>query len=162
MDAQSIEEIYNYKKACDHIITGGQPSEEQLRAVADAGFEVIINLSTNAPHYALPDEEGLVRTLGLQYHYLPVQWETPTAVDFENFIELMEKLTDKKVLVHCAANYRASSFYALYALQKRQWSEPQADAFIVDVWQPDEYPQWLIFIDLIKRRIAAKNNQGNL
>jgi protein tyrosine phosphatase (PTP) superfamily phosphohydrolase (DUF442 family) len=156
-ESQAIENIYNYKKANEQIITAGQPSEEQLRAVAKAGFNAVINISTNDPRYALPDEEGLVRSLGLQYRYLPVVWDNPTPENFEQFATAMEQLAGQKTLVHCAANYRASAFYALYAMTKKDWSEAQVDDFIASLWQPHEHPQWLKFIDTIKQKI--KENQ---
>lgn len=152
----SIDAIYNVKKMDDRLVLGGQPSEEQLQSVADAGFDVVINLSTNAPHYALPDEEGLVRSLGMQYHYLPVQWDTPTTENFDRYVELMDSLAGAKIFVHCAANYRVSAFHALHALAKGEWSEDEADAFIASVWQPAEQPQWVALIAAIKERIDSK------
>lgn len=151
----SIDTIYNFKRVDDRLVLGGQPSAEQLQAVADASIKAVVNLSTNDPRYALPDEEGLVRSLGLQYHYLPVQWEAPTVDDFDRYVELMEQLAGEKILVHCAANYRVSVFYALYALVQRRWSAAEADAFIATVWQPAEHPQWATFIATIKQRAAA-------
>jgi protein tyrosine phosphatase (PTP) superfamily phosphohydrolase (DUF442 family) len=115
----------------------------------------VINLSTNDPRYALPDEAGLVRYLGMQYHYLPVQWDAPTLEDFDRYVELMERLGGEKILVHCAANYRVSAFYALYALARQGWSETEADAFIASIWQSAEQPQWAGFIAAIKQRIAS-------
>lgn len=150
----SIDTIYNVKRVDDRLVLGGQPSVEQLHSVAAAGFYAIVNLSTNDPRYALPDEEGLVRELGMHYYYLPVQWESPTADDFDRYVELMERLAGEKILVHCAANYRVSAFHALYALANGSWSESEADAFIASVWQPAEQPQWAAFIAAIKRRIA--------
>jgi protein tyrosine phosphatase (PTP) superfamily phosphohydrolase (DUF442 family) len=151
----SIDTIYNFKRVDERLVLGGQPSAEQLQAVADAGIKAVINLSTNDPRYALPDEEELVRSLGLQYHYLPVQWEAPTVDDFDRYVEVMEQLAGEKTLVHCAANYRVSVFYALYALAQRRCSEAEADAFIATVWQPAEHPQWAAFIAVIKQHIAT-------
>jgi protein tyrosine phosphatase (PTP) superfamily phosphohydrolase (DUF442 family) len=150
-----IDTIYNFKRVDDRLVLGGQPSEEQLRAAAADGFAAVVNLSTNDPRYALPDEEGLVRALGMQYHYLPVQWDSPTADDFDRYVELMDNIAAGKILVHCAANYRVSAFHALYALAKKQLSADAADAFIASVWQPAEHPQWAKFIAAVKRRIAA-------
>lgn len=150
----SVDTIYNVKRVDDRLVLGGQPSVEQLQSAAADGFSAIVNLSTNDPRYALPDEEGLVRGLGMQYHYLPVQWESPTSDDFDRYVELMARLAGEKILVHCAANYRVTAFYALYALANQGWSESEADAFIASVWQPAEQPQWAAFIAEIKQRIA--------
>jgi protein tyrosine phosphatase (PTP) superfamily phosphohydrolase (DUF442 family) len=154
MRPMSIDSIYNFKRVDDRLVLGGQPSAEQLQAAAAAGFEAVINLSTNDPRYALPDEQTLVRDLGMQYHYLPVQWDAPALADFDRYVELMEQLAGEKILVHCAANYRVTAFHALYALVQRQWSAEEADAFIASVWQPEEHPQWAAFIAAIKQRSA--------
>jgi protein tyrosine phosphatase (PTP) superfamily phosphohydrolase (DUF442 family) len=151
----SIDTIYNFKRVDERLVLGGQPSVEQLQAVAAAGFTAVVNLSTNDPRYALPDEEGLVRSLGMQYHYLPVQWEAPAVADFDRYVALMQTLSDARLLVHCAANYRVSVFHALYALAQEGWTAAQADAFIASVWQPAEHPQWAAFIAAIEQRIAA-------
>lgn len=149
------EDIYNYRYIDEHLSLGGQPSEDQLRAAAAAGFAAVVNLSTNAPHYALPDEEGLVRDLGLQYHYLPIEWEAPQLADFERYVALMDRLGTTKTLVHCAANYRVSAFFALYAATKGRWSTAQARDFIASVWKVEEHPQWLALIEQIERRIPG-------
>lgn len=150
-----VEDIYNYREIDERLSLGGQPDADQLRAAAAADFAAIVNLSTNDPRYALPDEEGLVRSLGLRYHYLPVQWDAPRLADFERYVELMDGLGATKTLVHCAANYRASAFYALYAARKGRWTIDEAKTFIASVWQPDEHPQWRELIAAIEQRIAT-------
>ncbi len=45
MDQPDIESIYNFLRLDERLITSGQPSEEELAAVARAGFEVVINLA---------------------------------------------------------------------------------------------------------------------
>ena len=43
--------IYNYRKVDEHHATGGQPTEEQLKAAAAEGYATIINLATIDPRY---------------------------------------------------------------------------------------------------------------
>jgi cell division protein FtsI/penicillin-binding protein 2 len=58
-----------------------------------------------------------------------VDWEAPKLSDFEAFESVMQELPFGKTLVHCAANFRVTAFYSLYALKHLGWSEAQADAF---------------------------------
>ena len=153
----STQDIRNFQKVDDHIITGGQPTEEQLRAAAAEGIQVVINLATLDPRYALADEAGLVRSLGMEYHHIPVEWERPTESDFEAFARQLKQAGQTKVLIHCAANYRVTAFFSLYAMQDLGWSEEQADKFMALVWQRDEYPVWEAFIRRMKTRIAARS-----
>ena len=85
----STEDITNYRRVNDQISTGGQPTEEQLRAAAAEGFKTVINLATINPRYSLDDEAGLVQSLGMAYHHIPVEWEHPQASDFAAFEAVM-------------------------------------------------------------------------
>ena len=149
----STQEIYNFQRVDDRIITGGQPTEEQLRSAAADGIQVVINLAAEDPHRSIADESGTARSLGLTYHHIPVLWDNPTGADFEEFASRLSQAEGKKVLVHCFANYRATAFYALYAMRELGWSEAQADELIARVWRPSEYPVWDKFIQSMKKVI---------
>lgn len=142
----SIEEIYNYLKVHERLITGGQPTEAQLSAVAAEGFTTVINLATFNPPYSLDDEDGLVRSLGMNYYHIPVEWGNPTDTDFEAFETTFRRLSSEKVLIHCAANFRVTAFYSLYAQKHLGWSEAQADAFRATIWAGSDYPVWEDFM----------------
>jgi protein tyrosine phosphatase (PTP) superfamily phosphohydrolase (DUF442 family) len=150
----STEDIQNYYKVDERIITGGQPTEGQIRSAAEDGYHVVVNLATIDPRYSLDDEAGLAHSVGLAYHHIPVEWGAPTSQDFDAFVAVMQRNQDKRVLVHCAANYRASAFYSLYAMQSLGWSEAQADALRAELWQR-QYPVWDAFIQQMKARIKA-------
>jgi protein tyrosine phosphatase (PTP) superfamily phosphohydrolase (DUF442 family) len=146
----TTQDILNAIQVDDHLLTAGQPTEAQLRAAASEGFTAVINLGTLNPRYALPDEAGLVRSLGLIYFHIPVAWENPTAADFQAFEAAMRQRPPGKTLLHCAANYRATAFYALYALKNLGWSEAQADTFREPMWKDADEPVWEAFIAQMK------------
>jgi uncharacterized protein (TIGR01244 family) len=146
----STQEIYNFRKVNDQLITGGQPTEEQLRSAAEEGFTTVINLATDDPRFSLPGEADLVRSLGMTYHHIPVEWHNPTLKDFEAFENLLEQLPKTKTLIHCMANFRVTAFYALYAQKHLGWSEAQAEQFKMSVWQGSDYPIWEKFISDVK------------
>ncbi|WP_374687765.1 protein tyrosine phosphatase family protein, partial [Promineifilum sp.] len=109
----STEGIFNYVKVNDRLSTAGQPTEEQLRDLAADGFTAIINLVPVNPPYTPADEAGLARELGMAYHYIPVDWNNPTDEDFAAFERAMAAAAGDKTLIHCAANFRVTAFYAL-------------------------------------------------
>lgn len=151
----SVEDIYNYRKVDDLVITAGQPTEANLRAVAEQGFQTVINLATINPRYSLDDEAGLVRSLGMQYHHIPVEWDNPTVRDFSVFEALMQSLpAETKTFIHCAANFRVTAFYSLYAQKHLGWSKDQADGFRASIWQGSDYPIWETFIGQVQERMA--------
>lgn len=149
----STSDIYNYLKVNDRLITGGQPTEAQLRSAAAEGFTLVINLATISPRYSLPDEAGLVRSLGMQYHHVPVDWEQPKDSDFAAFEQVMQASINTKTLLHCAANFRVTAFYSLYALKHLDWTLAQADEFRATIWRGSNYPVWDAFIRQMTDRI---------
>lgn len=151
----STEDIYNYRKVNDQVITGGQPTEEQLQSAADEGFKIVINLVPFNPNRSLPDEAGLVQSLGMTYHYIPVDWSHPTAQDFEAFETVMQQHPEEKILIHCAANFRVTAFYSLYALKHLGWSEEQAESFRASIWAGSDYPQWETFVKEMRAKLLA-------
>ena len=123
----------------------GQPAEDQLRSVANEGCHVIINLGLTDGKYALTDEANTVKALGMAYHHIPVKFDSPQIDDLITFIAVMDKRTNEKTLVHCAANYRASCFTGLYLLSVGEMNEEEMTAFIEGVWQPDSV--WEDFVE---------------
>jgi protein tyrosine phosphatase (PTP) superfamily phosphohydrolase (DUF442 family) len=154
----TIQGIRNFISVSPNLSTAGQPSEAQLRELARAGVEVVINLGLLDPRYCLPDEQGLVESLGMTYRHIPVDFRAPQLRDLENFFGVMEASRDRSVFVHCAANYRVSSFVALYGQARLGWSSEQADAHIRHVWDPNE--TWKSFIESSRTRLQQGGEQS--
>jgi protein tyrosine phosphatase (PTP) superfamily phosphohydrolase (DUF442 family) len=153
----SANEISNFIPVSDHIYTSGQPTADQLRRLAAEGFSSVVNLATPHSPQALPGEADLVRSLGMGYDNIPVEWENPLESDYALFEQIMGRLPPGKTLIHCIANYRVTAFYALYAQAQLGWSEPQADQFMAPVWQTSEYPIWKAFIARMRQRLAGSH-----
>lgn len=156
----SSETIYNYIKVNDELITGGQPTAAQLRSLAAEGFTAVVNLATEKPSDLPLTEPELVRSLGMTYEHIPVEWEDPKESDFETFERTLPRLPPGKTLIHCAANFRVTAFYALYALKHLGWSEEQAEQFRATIWEGSDYPTWEQFIDRMKGKISASGNDN--
>jgi len=140
-----VPAIYNYREAGAALATAGQPTEEQLCAVARDGFEVVINLAMHDdPRYSLEDENASVSSLGMQYVHIPVDFKAPSEFDLHRFFAAMDAHRKRKVLVHCAANMRVTAFLGLYRVLRQGWPTEKAFALMHSVWQPD--PVWTAFI----------------
>jgi len=146
----AIEDIRNFVLVSDDLATAGQPSEAQMKDVARAGFEIVVNLGLLDPRYCLADEAGLAESLGMTYRHVPVDFAAPRLEDLDQFFDVMQLSRGKKVFVHCAANYRVSSFVALYGEATLGWSTEEADAHIRRVWTPND--TWSNFIDAARQR----------
>ena len=141
-----INDIKNYFEVNDHLSSAGQPLEEQLKSVKDAGFEVVINLGLhNNPEYSLKDEAGSVKALGMDYIHIPIFFDHPMRQNLADFFAAMDGNLGNKVFVHCAMNMRASTFVGLY--NSIRLSQPHDQAFKVmhRIWEPNEV--WQIFIE---------------
>lgn len=144
-----LEQIKNFLAVTDRIGSAGQPTESELREVAAAGYRSVINLGLLDPRYCLVDEAGLVVSLGLRYHHIPVPFDAPTVDHFRAFLGAMADAGQDKVLVHCAANYRVSSFLAVYGERHLGWTRSEADAHARTLWPLDE--TWVEFIAQCRR-----------
>lgn len=142
-----LEEIDNFLQLSDRIATSGQPTEEQLIEIGRAGYEVVLNLALTGTDYALEDEAGLVRSLGMKYIHIPVIWENPTLENLNTFLDTMDSLQGKKVYVHCVANMRVSAFMALYRILRLGWDLERAMEDMHKIWEPNE--RWAAFIQQV-------------
>ena len=140
-----VSTIYNYRAVDTALCTSGQPSVSQLRSIAAAGFTTIINLALHDdPRYSLPDEAGTVKSLGLAYEHIPVQFSAPAERDLLAFFAAMKAHRGEKVWVHCAANMRVSAFLGLYRVIEQGWDVEPAFELVRGLWQPDDV--WSSFI----------------
>jgi len=154
-----FEEIYNFTPMSENLFTGGMPTAEQLTDAAHHGVEVVINLAPHDSQNALPNEENHVTSLGMQYINIPVIWSTPTIDDLNKFMDKMDDCKDRKILVHCQANFRASAFVSMYRILRGGWKEEDALVVMHKIWDEDEYPVWKMFIaDTLQR--SRDDSQG--
>ncbi|MEO8005579.1 MAG: protein tyrosine phosphatase family protein [Betaproteobacteria bacterium] len=145
MTSITLTSIHNYRSVDDSLSTSGQPTVEQLKAVAEAGFSTVINLALHDdPRYSLPDEPGTIRGLGMAYVHIPVQFAAPTEADLLAFFKAMDAHGDQKIWVHCAANVRVSAFLGLYRVIKLGWENERAFELMNGVWQANDV--WSRFI----------------
>ena len=141
----SLNDIYNVRLVDPTLATSGQPSDEELVAIAAAGYRVIVNIALHDdPRYSLPDEASSVKALGLEYVHIPVKFDAPTARDFEAFCDVMDRLRGVKTWVHCAANKRVSTFLGLYWHLRGAQPRDQAFALMDSVWEPNDV--WSAFV----------------
>jgi protein tyrosine phosphatase (PTP) superfamily phosphohydrolase (DUF442 family) len=141
----SVAEILNYREYSPLFASAGQPTEEQLQAVRDAGFERVIYIAFSNNQNALPNEDLIVKGLGMDYLHIPVDWNNPTKRDFYAFADAMQREPERKTLLHCQVNARATAFSFLYRVIHEDVPVAQAKQDMNSVWQPNETWKNLIF-----------------
>jgi protein tyrosine phosphatase (PTP) superfamily phosphohydrolase (DUF442 family) len=144
---RDMEDIHNYLKLSDSVATAGQPTEAQLSLIKESGYQVVVNLALSESPNALPHEQEIVESLGIQYVHIPVVWEHPTLEDVARFFSVMEAIAPQPVFIHCAANKRVSAFMYLYRRIHEGMSDEQAGRDLHQIWIPND--TWQTFIQQV-------------
>lgn len=149
-----LESIRNYTWVSDDLASAGQIANDQIPLLAEAGYDVVINLAI-ADSERNGEEGFRVVESGLTYIHIPVDWQEPTLDDLDMFFGVMEANADRKVFVHCFANMRASAFVYLYRTMVQGVPEDVAGATMSQVWDPAEVEQWGALIERAQARSAG-------
>ena len=152
--APSLEKIVNFRQYSENFASSGQPSAEQFAAIAEQGFERIVYIAFTNNENALPDADQVVKGLGMEYMHVPVTFDNPLPDDFYAFSDSMQRNTDKKTLLHCQVNARATAFSFLYRVIHEDVSISEAKADMNTVWQPNEVWRDFIFEVLAQNDIS--------
>lgn len=142
---ETLAGIYNVLAYSERLLTAGQPTAEELKAVRDAGYEVVINLLPEFAPKALMGEREQVRDLGMEYIAIPVDWSSPTERDLAQFFAAMARLEGRKLFVHCAANMRVSAFVFLWRTLVLNVPEDEAEDTMETIWEPNG--TWRAFLN---------------
>jgi len=135
-DSHSLESTYRYLKIDERISTSGQPTVEQFESIKAENFDVVINLSPSSAISAIKDEATILKSLGLDYVHIPVDFDNPSAVAFEHFAFEMNNRAEQRIWIHCAANLRVSAFLYRYRVSVLGWTESDAAPDLDRVWNP--------------------------
>ena len=129
-----------------------QPDEHHFKTIAQAGFQVVVNLAMPNSENAIPEEGNIVTAHRMTYVHIPVPFDAPDAGHLKQFINTMQAFADWKVWVHCVLNYRVSAF--LYQYQRLVLGAADTDArkIMFPSWQPNDV--WQRFMALTKEDVA--------
>jgi len=106
-------------------ITGGQPTEQQIKAFKSAGGEVV--LDNRDPMEPRPfDEPASVRASGLEYQSLPIVHGAVTLDTMKRMHEMARRLEGRKVLMHCSSGNRTAAALIPYLMIENGLAEQAA------------------------------------
>ncbi len=138
-----LDSIYNATYVTKNIASSGRIPPEALPSIAEKGYHTLINLLPSNSDFHVSEEPAIVRRLGLDYQQIEVDFDAPKVADFELFVQFMAPRHDEKVWVHCAANYRVSTFLAAYLERHEGWSPERAARLRERLWEPNDV--WVTF-----------------
>ena len=146
-----IEDSFNFRRVSDTVTTSGLVGANELAGLKGTGYDLLVNLLPDDSEYAVEGEAAIVGNQGIDYVHIPVDFDAPTPEQFDEFAEAMDAHAGQTIHVHCAANYRVSAFYGLYAVRTGAWTVEEADQHLLILWTPDEV--WEAFIASERARI---------
>lgn len=112
--AETPELLPKQKTPGDGMISGGQPSPEELTALRDAGYKTVMNLR-NPDEPGVGNEAEVVDGLGMTYVSLPIDGAASlTRENVEAFAEALESV-EYPLAIHCGSGNRIGAMFALKA-----------------------------------------------
>ncbi|HEY6090730.1 MAG TPA: sulfur transferase domain-containing protein [Gemmatimonadales bacterium] len=106
-------------------ITGGQPSEQQLKSFKAAGGEVVVdNRDSMEPRPF--DEPATARALGLEYIVVPIVHGAVSVDTMKQMYATLKKLEGRKALLHCSSGNRTSAALIPYLMIDKKMEQDDA------------------------------------
>ncbi|MGB7451054.1 MAG: protein tyrosine phosphatase family protein [Lysobacterales bacterium] len=157
--AGELSDIDNYHQYSPYFSSSGQPSAKQLKALSEAGFKRVIYIAFSDNKSAIVAEDRVVKSLGMDYLHIPVDFDRPMLEDFEDFAAVLNRDKGLRTLLHCQINLRASAFSFLYRVIYGGVPMQDAKADLDAIWQPDKV--WFQFIvDVLKKHGLSEERDG--
>jgi uncharacterized protein (TIGR01244 family) len=102
------------KEPMDGVISGGQPSPEQLTAARDAGYKTVLNMR-RPDEKGVGDEAEMVDGLGMEYLSIPI--DGAAGLTRENTLAFAAALESAEypLIIHCGSGNRIGALFALKA-----------------------------------------------
>jgi protein tyrosine phosphatase (PTP) superfamily phosphohydrolase (DUF442 family) len=144
----------NVVQISTQLFTSGQPNLETLSNLSQQGFEALIYLAPPTSSDAVPGEADIIQSQGMEFVNIPIQFGNPTQADFDAFVDAMNRFRNRKLLVHCQVNMRASSMTFLYRVIIGHEKPELAYESVARIWSPSGAWKKLITDQLKKANIT--------
>jgi protein tyrosine phosphatase (PTP) superfamily phosphohydrolase (DUF442 family) len=122
---EAFDGLPNAAEPVSGWITGGQPTEQQLKAFKTAGGQVV--LDNRDPMEPRPfDEPATVRAAGLEYINLPIVHGAVTTETMKQMHQALKRLEGKKALLHCSSGNRTAAALIPYLMTEKKMEQDDA------------------------------------
>ncbi|MGH7509796.1 MAG: hypothetical protein ACREMZ_10030 [Gemmatimonadales bacterium] len=122
---QALSGVANACQILPGVITGGQPTAQQLEALKEAGGGIVLDIRD--PMEARPvDEAALVQQLGMEYVNVPVR---PGALDdstLERILAVLRGAGGRTTFFHCGSGNRVGGALIPYFILDEGMEEQDA------------------------------------
>ena len=121
----SLAGLPNAAEPVSGWITGGQPTDQQIKAFKAAGGEVVLDNRDPMEPRAF-DEPATVRAAGLEYISLPIVHGAVTTDTMRSMHQVLKKLEGRKVLLHCSSGNRTAAGLIPYLMVDKKMEQENA------------------------------------
>jgi protein tyrosine phosphatase (PTP) superfamily phosphohydrolase (DUF442 family) len=122
---EALRDITNACQILPTVITGGQPSAAQLRALKGAGGAIVLDIR-DPMEPRLVEEPDLVRQLGMEYVNIPVRPGFLDDATLERILNVLRLAGDKTVFFHCGSGNRVGGALIPYFILDHAMEEQDA------------------------------------
>ena len=136
------------------LMTSGQPSPKALAGLGALGVQAVIYLAPSSVSDAVKNEPELLERQGIEFVHIPIPFEAPKEEHFVAVSEALVRLKEKKVLVHCQVNLRASTMVFLHRVITLKEEPTRTYEAVSRVWSPEGAWRDLVNQQLKKHKIA--------
>lgn len=136
------------------LVTSGQPTPKALAGLGALGFQAVVYLAPSSVPDAVANERELLERQGIEFVHIPIPFNAPAEAHVIAVALALERLNNKKVLVHCQINLRASTMVFLYRVITRKEEPSRAYQAVSAVWTPEGPWRTLVTEQLKKHNIA--------
>lgn len=134
----------------DRLVTAGQPRAAALSSLGALGFQAVICLAPPTVSDAVPEEPELLRRQGIGYLDVPIPFDAPGQAHVDDFLAAMARFMDRKLLVHCQINMRASCMTFLHRVIVGREVPEKAYEAVARVWSPNG-PWRMLLVEQLRR-----------
>jgi protein tyrosine phosphatase (PTP) superfamily phosphohydrolase (DUF442 family) len=109
------------------VATAGQPEQEHLERLAEAGYRTVLDVRTLEEDPGF-DESETVRNAGMEYVNMPLEVKPEAFTDevFDRARELLADPDHRPILVHCASAVRVAPLLIPYLILDEGRSSDEA------------------------------------
>ena len=117
----------NFKIVNDHVLRGGQPTDDGFKKLAERGVKTVVDLRWVDEH-SIPHEKQLVEADGMNFVSVPMKGlSAPTLEQMSKVLTILDKSDSWPVFIHCRRGAdRTGTVLACYRIIHDHWENRKA------------------------------------
>ena len=125
--AQEANGLPNFKIVNEHILRGGQPTDDGFKKLAERGVKTVVDLREVDEH-SIPHERELVESDGMRFVSVPMRGlSAPTLEQVSKVLGVLENTDSWPVFMHCRRGAdRTGTVLACYRISHDHWQNQKA------------------------------------